>query len=80
MMNNATTVFNNKILLPVVAGNIATCYPADVGFVRLGLELGYTILSAGLCSSILKIMYYLELLHTSIDLANDAGLDHPLVT
>ena len=61
MINNTTTAADDKVLLPMVAVNIATCRPAGVRFVCLQLELDYTILSAGLSSRILKAMYYIEL-------------------
>ena len=80
VMNNAMTALDTKILLSVVAGDIPTCRPPVVRFICLQFELGCMILSAVLRSPILKVVYYLELPQTSVDVTYGHVTDHSLVT
>ena len=79
--NRATTAADSKILLPAVSGKISDCRPPDVRFVSLQLELDFATLAPNhVGRKILKVMYYLELPQTSIDVKNEAGDVRSLVT
>ena len=81
VLNIATIAANSRKFLPMIVGSVADCCPCDIRSDLLQLELGFvTFVPKFVDSKILKVMYYLDLTQTSIDVSNGANVVNFLVT
>ncbi len=81
-INNTTIARNPAILLPVVNGPVADCCQKDVCYVHVQLSLNFARLLGPqhIGASVIKLMYYIELPQTLVNMTNGTGTEYILTS
>jgi hypothetical protein len=82
IINNTTIAGNPTVLLPIINGLVANCRQQDVRYVRVQLSLNFDNLLSPrhVGATVLKLMYYIELPQTLVNMTNGANVAYVLTT
>jgi hypothetical protein len=82
IINNTTITSNPTVLLPVINGLVANRCQQDVRYVRVQLSLDFANLLGlrHVGATVLKLMYYIKLPQTSVNMTNGTNVAYVLTT